>query len=133
MCVGLALDEEANPQALTAVCRQHQRLTEVVHTGRVAPLGQEWLLEFGRDVHQRQAGRSADHFAVVQRQHNQAAPGAGIVGQVVGLVLRGAVVKVGELAEHSKAQASEVIDVRRDSGTVQQAYFHVWRSFCRCG
>ncbi|EJT84704.1 hypothetical protein PPS11_18454 [Pseudomonas putida S11] len=74
-----------------------------------------------------------DHLAVVQRQHHQAAPRAGISGQVVGLVLRGTVVKVGKLAKHGKAQASEVIDVRRDSGAVQQAYFHAWRSFCRCG
>jgi hypothetical protein len=33
-------------------------------------------------------------------------------------------VEVGKLAEHRQAQASEVIDVRRDSGAVQQAYFH---------
>ena len=87
-------------------------------------MGQERLLEFRRLVDQRQARGGPHHLPLVDGQHRQAAPGAGVGGQVVGLVLRRTVVKVGKLAKHRKAQASEVIDVRRNRSAVQQADFH---------
>lgn len=107
----LSFLKEANADAMAAIAGQQHAFTEVEYPVRIVTRFDEGRLYLFGLCRHRHASRHADHFAVIERQHENRAVRIGIGREIVALIVQRAVIEIGKGAKYFDPQPREVVEI----------------------
>ena len=117
--VGFAMGEECFADALAAILGEEDGLAEVADGVDVVFGFEEGVLELGAFVAEGEAGGGADDEVIIESEDDEAVGRTQVSAEVVALVVEGAVVEVGVVAEDGDAEVAEGVEVGGEGGAVE--------------